>query len=90
MFENARRWGLLAGGLAAGLAVVVGFAGATASADPVLPQPPLPAPATVTQTVTVQAGAPSAALPSQVAAPPAEPTAPQAVGLNVKPGMNWS
>ena len=83
MFENARRWGLLAGGLAAGLAVVVGFAGATASADPVLPQPPLPAPATVTQTVTVQAGAPSAALPSQVAAPPAEPTAPQAVGLNV-------
>ncbi|WP_319452903.1 MULTISPECIES: LpqN/LpqT family lipoprotein [unclassified Mycobacterium] len=53
MFENARRWGLLAGAPAAAMAVVVGFACATASADPVVPQPPLPAPATVTQTVTL-------------------------------------
>ncbi len=50
MFENARRWGLLAGGMAAGVAGVVGFAGTTASAEPSLPQPSLPAPATVTQT----------------------------------------
>ena len=58
MNEIARRWRILAGGAAAGVAAVVGFAGATASAEPVLPQPPLPGPATVTQTVTV---APNAA-----------------------------
>ena len=52
MNEIARRWRILAGGAAAGVAAVVGFAGATASAEPVLPQPPLPGPATVTQTVT--------------------------------------
>ncbi len=55
MNEIARRWRVLAGGAAAGVAAVVGFAGATASAEPVLPQPPLPVPATVTQTVTVRA-----------------------------------
>ena len=53
MNEIARRWRVLAGGMAAGVAAVVGFAGATASAEPVLPQPPLPMPVTVTQTVTV-------------------------------------
>ena len=53
MNEIARRWRVLAGGAAAGVAAVVGFAGATASAEPVFPQPPLPIPATVTQTVTV-------------------------------------
>jgi len=58
MNEIARRWRVLAGGAAAGVAAVVGFAGATASAEPVFPQPPMPAPATVTQTVTV---APNAA-----------------------------
>ena len=82
MFDNARRWGLLAGGLAAGMAIVVGFAGATASAEPLVPQPPLPAPATVTQTVTVQAGAPTAAVPGQVAGPQAPVGAPQPAGLN--------
>ena len=82
MFDNARRWGLLAGGLAAGMAIVVGFAGATASAEPLVPQPPLPAPATVTQTVTVQAGAPTAAVPGQVAGPEASVGAPQPAGLN--------
>ena len=53
MNEIARRWRILAGGTAAGVAAVVGFAGATASAEPVFPQPPLPEPATATQTVTV-------------------------------------
>jgi len=53
MKEITRRWRVLAGGAAAGVAAVVGFAGPTASAEPVIPQPPLPAPATVTQTVTV-------------------------------------
>ena len=69
MNEITRRWRVLAGGAAAGVAAVVGFAGATASAEPVLPQPPVPSPATVTQTVTV---APNAA----AIAPPA------ATGLN--------
>jgi len=64
------------------MAIVVGFAGATASAEPLVPQPPLPAPATVTQTVTVQAGAPTAAVPGQVAGPQAPVGAPQPAGLN--------
>jgi hypothetical protein len=64
MFENARRWGLVAGGIAAGVAGVVGFAGTTASAEPSLPQPPLPAP------VTIAAAAPMAAVPGQMAAMP--------------------
>jgi hypothetical protein len=74
MFEIARRWGLLAGAMAAGVACVVGFAGTTASAEPSLPQPPVPA--TVTQTVTVQAGLPQA---------PGQPVAgvPQPAALNV-------
>ena len=67
MNEITRRWWVLAGGAAAGVAAVVGFAGPTASAEPVIPQPPLPAPVTVTQTVT---GAPNAAS-----------IAPQATGL---------
>ena len=67
MNEIARRWRILAGGTAAGVAAVVGFAGATASAEPVFPQPPMPAPATVTQTVTV---APNAAVAAQAAALP--------------------
>jgi hypothetical protein len=67
MYEHARRWGLLAGGVAAGVAGVVGFAGTTASAEPTLPQPAVPAPATVTQTITVQAGAPVAPVPGAAA-----------------------
>jgi probable lipoprotein LpqN len=80
MNEIARRWRVLAGGTAAGMAAVIGFAGATASAEPVFPQPPIPDPATVTQTVTV---APNAA----AAAPQAlgQPAAPQALGQPVAP-----
>jgi hypothetical protein len=85
MFVNARRWGLLAGSIATGVACVVGLAGTTASAEPTLPQPPLPAPATVTQTITVAAGAPAAPAPAAVpmAGPAATPGVQPAAGLNV-------
>lgn len=74
MFDNARRWGLVTGGIAVGVAGVVGFAGTTpAGAEPLVP-PPVPAPATVTQTVTVQAA------PAAPAAP--QPAGSQPVGLN--------
>ena len=42
MFGNARRCGLVAGTLVGAVAGVVGFAGATAYAEPVSPQPPSP------------------------------------------------
>jgi len=86
MFANARRWGLVTGGVAAGVAGVVGFAGTTASAEPTLPLPPQPAPATVTQTITVQAGVPAApAAPdiAPVAAAAQAPGATPAAGLAV-------
>jgi hypothetical protein len=56
MIDNARRWRILAGGVAAGMAGVLGLACNTASADPVYPLPPQPAPATVAQTVAVVPG----------------------------------
>jgi hypothetical protein len=89
MNEIARRWRVLAGGTAAGVAAVVGFAGTTASAEPLFPQPPMPAPATVTQTVTVLPNA--AAVAPQALAQPAmpqalgQPVAPQALGQPVVP-----
>lgn len=84
MIEKARRWRVLAAGVAAGMAGVLGFAGNTASAEPMFPLPPAPAP--VTQAVPVgPAAAPAAAAaaalpgtPGAVAAPavPAGPVAP--------------
>jgi hypothetical protein len=85
MYEHARRWGLLAGGVAAGVAGVVGFASTTASAEPTLPQPAVPAPATVTQTITVQAGAPAAPV-----APAALPAAAPAAAAGVQPAAGLS
>ena len=85
MFEDVRRWGLLAGGFAAGTACVLGLAGTTASAEPIAPL--VPAPATVTQTVTVAAGAPQAAVagPNQLIGAPAAPLAPAAPVAPVAP-----
>ena len=68
MIEIARRWRVLATGVAVGVAGVLGLAGNTASAEPVYPQPTLPAPATVTQTVTVMPNA-AVAAPQAVAQP---------------------
>ena len=82
MNEIARRWRVLAGGAAAGVAAVVGFAGATASAEPVLPQPPLPAPVTVSQVAPPAATGLNGVMPATGAAPagvltPAVPAPPQ-------------
>lgn len=78
-----RNWRVVMGGLAAGSAALIGFAGASASAEPVLPLPP--SPATVTQTVTVipqvGASAPAPATPAVAAAVPASaPLAPATSG----------
>ena len=43
MIELARTWRVLGGGLVAGVIGVTAFAGATASADPLVPAPPAPA-----------------------------------------------
>jgi hypothetical protein len=90
MNEIARRWRVLAGGTVAGVAAVIGFAGATASAEPVFPQPPMPAPPTVTQTVTVTpnaaAVAPQAlgqpAVPQTLGQPALAPAAPVPAGVS--------
>ena len=54
MIGNARRWRIVAGGVAAGMAGVVGLSGNTAVAEPLYPLPPQPAP--VTQPVTAMPG----------------------------------
>jgi hypothetical protein len=80
MFENARCCGLVAGALVGAVAGVVGLACATASAEPVYPQPPSP----ITQSAGLLpvAGAQSAAgtqsiagaqYPAAAAAPAAPP-----------------
>ncbi|MUL82940.1 MULTISPECIES: LpqN/LpqT family lipoprotein [unclassified Mycolicibacterium] len=76
MIELARRWRVLAAGAAVGVAGVVGFAGQTASAEPLLPVPSVPGPVTVTQTVTVApaaAGVPAATVPAATAPAVAAP-----------------
>lgn len=66
MITIARNWRVVVGGVAAASAAVLGFAGASASADPVLPLPP--APATVGQPVPAAplAAGPSASAPLEV------------------------
>jgi hypothetical protein len=75
MIGTARRWRILAGGAAVGMAGVLGLAGNTAAADPYSPQPMLPAPATVTRAIPVMPGtaaaAQSAAQPGVAASAPA-------------------
>lgn len=80
MIEIARRWRVVVGGVAAGAAAVLGFAGTVASADPVFPLPTPPVPATVTQTVTVMPNA--AALVPQALG---QQTVPQALGQPAVP-----
>jgi Probable lipoprotein LpqN len=81
MIEIAPRWRILAAGVATATAGVLGFAGTTASAQPLPPQPSLPSPATVTQTVTV---APNAQ-PLTGAAPVASAATGAAPGLATAP-----
>jgi len=83
MVQKARNWRVVAGGVAAGIASVVGFAGSTASAEPIAPPVPVPAPVTVTQTVTV---APAAAGQAPAAAGTAPATAAQVQQASV-PGL---
>ena len=77
MNRIARNWRVLVGGVAAGSVAILGFTGASASADPVPPAPPAPAvataTATVTQTVTVAPQAASTAAAPSAATPAAAP-----------------
>ena len=81
MNRIARNWRVLVGGIAAGSVAVVGFTGASASAEPVQPVQPAPAVATATvtatQTVTVtpQAAVQSAETATSPAAAAAAPAA---------------
>ncbi|WP_319428767.1 LpqN/LpqT family lipoprotein [Mycobacterium sp. RTGN5] len=80
MMTIARNWRVVIGGVAAGTAAVLGFTGASASADPILPMPP--APVTVTQTVTV---APEVAAANAVPAAGQVAAVPQAAPVAVLP-----
>lgn len=81
MMKTIANWQVLVGCAAVSVAAVVGFSGAVAAAEPVLPSPPGPVypPVTVTQTVTVAphalgaapAASPPAANPPAVSAVPA-------------------
>jgi hypothetical protein len=76
MIVSARRWRILVGGVAAGMAGVLGVAGHTAAADPLYPYLPQPTPATVAQTVPVMPGAAAAAQSrGQLSVAPAAPVA---------------
>lgn len=83
MTQTARRWRVMVGGLAIGVAGVVGFADASASAAPVVPAPPspapAPAPAVVPQTGAATPGAVggrSVTAPSAVSYPAGSATVP--------------
>ncbi|MGV9798384.1 LpqN/LpqT family lipoprotein [Mycobacterium sp. NPDC003449] len=81
MIENARRWRVLAAGVATGLAGFMGLAGHTASAEPMFPQPPGPNPATVTQPAAVTPAAAPAATAATAGIPPATAGVPAAPGV---------
>jgi hypothetical protein len=85
MNRIARNWRVLVGGVAAGSVAVLGFTGASASAEPVQPVPPVPAtaPATVTatQTVTVTPQATPQAATAAAAATTGTPAAVTADGV---------
>ena len=96
MNRIARNWRVLVGGVAAGSVAVLGFTGASASAEPVQPVPPAPAAATATvtatQTVTVTPQAtpqaatdPAVASASAVPAAAAVPAAPATAEPTVAP-----
>ena len=77
MKSMTRNWRVVIGGVAAGSAALIGIAGTTASAEPILPVPAVPAPVTVTQTVTVAPQAsPAAATAAPAATPAVAPAAP--------------
>ncbi len=74
MIGAARRWRILAGGVAAGMAGVLGVAANTAAAEPLYPLPPQPAPAT--QPVTAMPGSAQARqYTGQLGVAPAAPAA---------------
>jgi hypothetical protein len=75
MIDKARRWRILAGGVAVGMAGVLGIAGNTAAADPYYPQPVLPAPATAPQVGVVPGTAAAAQSSGQLGVAPAAPAA---------------
>jgi hypothetical protein len=92
MIEIARAWRVLGGGLVAGVIGVTAFAGATASADPLVPAPPAPAvPGVPAVAPVAPAGGvnggnnalvpPSASYPAPSAAPAAAPGAAAAAPL---------
>ncbi|CAN5375799.1 hypothetical protein BH09ACT7_BH09ACT7_54820 [soil metagenome] len=87
MLIKARSGRLVAGALAAGIAGVVGFSGATAAAEPALPQP-VPAPVTVTAPPATAADVLQASAPAAAAQSAALPgTAPQAVAPTAAPAL---
>lgn len=87
MLIKTRSWQLVAGGLAAGIAGVVGLGGTTAYAEPAVPQP-VPAPVTITQTVTAAPAATTNSLLGPVPAATAQSgTLPGTVPAAAAPGL---